>query len=265
MIYLSDKLTEKPRYYYGAQAFFEALENSHNEFRLIQNTRDIWMRDFMPVRTKSGKYVSFRYEPSYLSDVTELCTEYRRDISSQLGIFVIYSDINLDGGNVVFSPSRKQAIISDRVFSENPFCDNATLVRELESLLEARVIIIPSLKCDMTGHADGMVRFVDENTVVGNSTNHKNGLEQRIKWVLQCHGLKVVDFPYFSEGWSSAVGCYVNFLETEKDIFIPVFGCELDKEAVNMAENIFCKSIIPVNIRAIAEDGGGLNCISWEM
>ena len=68
MIYLSEKLTEKPRYNDGAQAFFEALENSHNEFRLIQNTRDIWMRDFMPVRTKSGKYVSFRYEPSYLSD-----------------------------------------------------------------------------------------------------------------------------------------------------------------------------------------------------
>ena len=265
MIYLSEKLTEKPRYNDGAQAFFEALENSHNEFRLIQNTRDIWMRDFMPVRTKSGRYVSFRYKPSYLNDTQELCTEYRRDISSQLGISVIYSDINLDGGNVVFSPSRKQAIISDRVFSENPFCDHAVLVRELESLLEARVIIIPSLKCDMTGHADGMARFVDEYTVIGNRTNHKNGLEQRIKWVLQCHGLKVIDFPYFSEGWSSAAGCYLNFLETERDIFMPVFGCEMDKKAVNMAKNIFPKSIIPVNIRGIAEDGGGLNCISWEM
>lgn len=265
MIYLSDKLTEKPRYYNGAQAFFEALENSHNEVRFIQNTRDIWMRDFMPVRTKSGRYVAFRYEPSYLSGTPELCTEYQRDISSQLGISVIYSDINLDGGNVVLSPSRKQAIISDRVFSENPFCDEAMLVRELESLLEARVIIIPSIKSDMTGHADGMVRFVDENTVIGNRTNHKNGLEQRIKWVLQCHGLKVIDFPYFSEGWTSAAGCYLNFLETERDIFMPVFGCEPDKEAVNMAEKLFCKSIIPVNIRGIAEEGGGLNCISWEM
>ena len=75
----------------------------------------------------------------------------------------------------------------------------------------------------------------------------------------------MIDFPYFSEGWSSAVGCYLNFLETERDIFMPVFGCELDKEAVNMAEKIFCKSIIPVNIREIAENGGGLNCISWEM
>ena len=265
MIYLSEKLTEKPRYNDGAQAFFEALEKSCNEFRFIRNTRDIWVRGFMPVRTKSCSYASFRYKPSYLNDTPELCTEYRRDISSQLGISVTYSDINLDGGNVVFSPSRNQAIISDRVFSENPFCDHATLVRELESLLEARVIIIPSLKSDMTGHADGMARFVDENTVIGNRTNHKNGLEQRLKWVLQCHGLKVIDFPYFSEGRSSAAGCYLNFLETERDIFMPVFGCEMDKKAVNMAKNIFPKSIIPVNIRGIAEDGGGLNCISWEM
>ncbi|MDY5701000.1 MAG: agmatine deiminase family protein [Lachnospiraceae bacterium] len=265
MIYLSDKLTEKPRYSYAVHNLLEALEKSCNEFRLIQNTRDIWMRDFMPVRTKSGRYVAFRYEPSYLSGTPELCTEYQRDISSQLGISVTYSDINLDGGNVVLSPSRKQAIISDRVFSENPFCDEAMLVRELESLLEARVIIIPSIKSDMTGHADGMVRFVDENTVIGNRTNHKNGLEQRIKWVLQCHGLKVIDFPYFSEGWTSAAGCYLNFLETERDIFMPVFGCEPDKEAVNMAEKLFCKSIIPVNIRGIAEEGGGLNCITWEM
>ena len=51
MIYLSEKLTEKPRYNDGAQAFFEALENSHNEFRLIQNTRDIWMRDLTAYST----------------------------------------------------------------------------------------------------------------------------------------------------------------------------------------------------------------------
>ena len=55
------------------------------------------------------------------------------------------------------------------------------------------------------------------------------------------------------------------FVHNTKDIFMPVFGCEMDKKAVNMAKNIFSKSIISVNIRGIAEDGGGLNCISWEM
>ncbi|MDY5857511.1 MAG: agmatine deiminase family protein [Anaerovoracaceae bacterium] len=265
MIYLSEMLIEKPEYSNAVSNLLEALEKSKTPFRFVHNTKDIWMRDFMPIRTKSGRYVSFRYAPSYLNRAPELRTEFSRDIAPQLDLSATCCDVNLDGGNVVFSPSGKLAILSDRIFSENPLCDEAALVRKLELLLEARIIIIPSLRSDMTGHADGMVRFVDETTVAGNRTNHKNGLEQRIRRVLTCHGLNVVDFPYFSEGWSSAAGCYLNFLETEKNIFLPVFGCEEDNEAIHAAKIVFRKPIISVNIRGIAEDGGGLNCISWEM
>lgn len=71
----------------------------------------------MPVKTKSGKYVSFRYEPSYLDGSPELRTDFRRDIVPNFDFKnLVYSDINLDGGNVVFSPSKEKVIISDRVF-----------------------------------------------------------------------------------------------------------------------------------------------------
>lgn len=62
----------------------------------------------------------------------------------------------------MFSPSKAKAVITDRVFWENPEYDKNTLLLELENLLEAEIIIIPSLKSDMTGHADGVVRFVNE-------------------------------------------------------------------------------------------------------
>ena len=52
--------------------------------------------------------------------------------------------------------------------------------------------------------------------------------------------------------------------ETEKRIFLPVFGDAQDETAVKRAEEVFDKKIIPVNINGIAEEGGGLNCISWE-
>lgn len=116
----------------------------------------------------------------------------------------------------------------------------------------------------MTGHADGMVRFVDENTVIGNCVPSKNGLEQRIKTVLQGYGIDVIDFPYFSSSNSSAIGCYLNFLETEQHIFLPVFDNEMDEKAVSSAKEIFSKMIVPVNINEIAKEGGVLNCISWE-
>ena len=248
-----------------AAAIFAALENGHVPYRLLENTKDIWLRDFMPVRTGSGRWISFRYEPSYLTDWVRLRTDFCKDIAPQLGLPVVYSGINLDGGNVVYAPSRRKVIISDRVYAENPAYTPAALVRELEALLEAEVIIIPSLKSDMTGHADGMVRFLDENTILGNDVPSANGLEQRVKRVLQNHGFDVIDFPYQGSRGGSAVGCYLNFLETKNCIFLPVFGTERDAQAVSAAQRIFCKRIVPVDVREIAKDGGCLNCISWEL
>lgn len=218
----------------------------------------------MPVKTKSGKYVSFRYEPSYLAGDPQLRTNFKTDIAPHFVLPVTYSNINLDGGNVVFSPSKTKAVITDRVFSENPEYDKNTLLLELEKLLEASVLIIPSLKSDMTGHADGMVRFVDENTVVANAPLSPFGFETKVKKALQNHGIEVLDFPYFDSNGDSAIGCYLNFLETEQAILLPVFSVDTDNKAVQTAKHIFHKAIIPVNINEIAADGGLLNCISWE-
>ena len=265
MIYFSSLLKTSNKYKPAVDRLFDALASQGVQYGFIENTRDIWLRDFMPVRTKSGKYISFRYEPSYLDNYPELKTDFRKDISVQLSLEnIVYSDINLDGGNVVFSPSKTKAIISDRVFMENWNYSSAELVRELERLLEAQVIIIPSLRSDMTGHADGMVRFVDENTTIGNASHSLFGLEAHIKAALRNHGIEVYDFPYFDSKGDSAVGCYLNFLDTEKTLFLPVFDADTDNEAIETAKNIFNKMIVPVNINEIAVDGGVLNCISWE-
>ena len=150
------------------------------------------------------------------------------------------------------------------MFSENPEYDKNTLLLELEKLLEASVLIIPSLKSDMTGHADGMVRFVNENTVVANAPLSPFGFETKVKKALQHHGIEVLDFPYFDSNGNSAIGCYLNFIETGQAIFLPVFSVDTDNKAVQTAKHIFHKAIIPVNINEIAADGGLLNCISWE-
>lgn len=264
MLYFSSQLNIQ-KYKPAADRMFAALDLFNIKYKLLNNTNDIWARDYMPVKTKSGKYVSFRYEPSYLADDLQLKTNFKTDIAPNFKVDnLVYTDINLDGGNAVFSPSKGKVIISDRVFSENPEYDKNTLLLELEKLLEASVLIIPSLKSDMTGHADGMVRFVDENTVVTNAPLSPYGFETKVKKSLQNYGFNVIDFPYFYSKGDSAVGCYLNYLATEKCIFLPVFGVDTDNEAIKLAKNIFDKTIIPVNINEIAEYGGLLNCISWE-
>ena len=241
-----------------------ALDAHNIPYRFLPNAKDIWLRDFMPVRTGSGKLVSFRYEPSYLKNDPDLRTDFRKDLAPQLGLPVTYSNINLDGGNVVFSPSGARVLISDRVFSENLEYPSAALVHELSELLEAEVLIIPSLKSDMTGHADGMARFLDDRTVLCNRPLSSCGFEQKVKRSLRDYGLDAVNFPFVPTGGISAVGCYLNYLETEQAVFLPVFGIEQDAEAAASARQIFHKEIVTVNIREIAQQGGCLNCISWE-
>ena len=245
MIYFSALLPTL--YPTDAETLFTALAAHDVPYALLDGTRDIWVRDFMPVRTGSGKLVSFRYEPCYLKNDPVLRTDFRKDLAPQLGLPVTYSNINLDGGNVVFSPSGAHVLISDRVFSENPEYPSAALV-----------------KSDMTGHADGMARFLDDRTVLCNRPLSSCGFEQQVKRAVQDCGLDAVDFPFVPTGGVSAVGCYLNYLETERVVFLPVFGVEQDAEAETSARQLFSKEIVPVNIREIARQGGCLNCISWE-
>ena len=117
-VYFSSILREDSRYMAVSERLSFALLSHEIPYSYLINTRDIWVRDFMPVKTKTG-YVSFTYEPSYHETIEEKeqRTSYKHDISYRLNLSnVTYSDINLDGGNVVFSPEKTKAIISNRVF-----------------------------------------------------------------------------------------------------------------------------------------------------
>ena len=112
---------------------------------------------------------------------------------------LVYSDINLDGGNVVFSPSKEKVIISDRVFSENHGISESELAAKLEKLLEASLIIIPSLKSDMTGHADGMVRFVVKIPLSLMLRCRRMDLKRKLKSLCKITDLMLLIFRIFTQ------------------------------------------------------------------
>ena len=185
---------------------------------------------------------------------------------------LVCSRINLDGGNVVFSPSRTTAVVSDRVFAENPKIDRGRLLDTLEKALEARVIVIPSLprELDMTGHADGMFRFVKDDLALVNRFPG-DPLEAEIRRIAEESGIGVIEMPYvdareIDPGASeiSAAGCYINFLETEKYVFVPAFGIAEDAEAAETVGDAFGKKAVQVRCDDLAEVSGLLNCVTWE-
>ena len=271
VVYLSGLLEERfPESY---NRLTSVLKKHGVEYRLLKGTKDIWCKDYMPLQIESGKLIQFRYEPSYLkgnkewensrSDVREVCR--------QNGFEPIFSNINLDGGNVLLCSGR--AIVSDRIFTENPeYSDKEQLVKELSNLLEAEVIIIPAQKGDMTGHVDGMVRFVDRNTILGNNRseeykNWTNGIEK----VLKDYNLNYIDVPFFhsykdSKHPDHAIGVYVNYLEVGNLIILPFFEVEgnKDAEAIAAFKQIFSDKIIEtINYNDVALEGGVLNCTTW--
>lgn len=271
VVFMSELLKE--RHPETCNRLLQILDKYHVHYEWIKGTKDIWCRDYMPVQIESGKFIQFRYEPSYLkgkkeweesrSDVKEICRNNNIDAT--------FSDINLDGGNVLICDGR--AIISDRLFSENPERDKDSLVRELTKLLECEIIIIPALKSqeeDLTGHADGMVRFVDRNTIIGNERrpNEYKYMKDGLQAAINKFNLTYIDIPYFEDKDPkhpySAIGIYVNYLEVNDLIIVPIFNSKEDQTAIEIIKKVFSnKHIETINYNDVAKEGGLLNCTTW--
>ena len=270
IVYVSELL--KIKFPGACNRLIGILEKHCVKYAFLKGTKDIWCRDYMPIQTESGKLIQFRYEPSYLKGNKEL-EESRSDVKEVCKVNNIdaqISDINLDGGNLLICEGR--AILSDRIFSENPEKTEKELIDELGKLLECEIIIIKALNSkdeDFTGHADGMVRFVNKNTILGNrlSDDYKYIQDDRQK-IIEKYNLKYIDLPFFSTKDSkhrdSAIGIYVNYLEVNNLIVVPVFGREEDKEAVDIIQKAFPDKVIEtIDYNEVALEGGLLNCTTW--
>ena len=270
-VYLSDRLNSDERFSKTGNVLIELIEKHGIRHVFLKATKDIWCRDYMPIQIEKRKFVQFRYEPTYLNDDLELQSN-PKEVCKANSIDPKFSKINLDGGNVVNWTDR--AIITDRVFDENPEYTNKTrLISEIEKLLEVEVIVIPQIKSDMTGHADGLVRFVDRNTLIGNDREQeyiywKNGINR----VLKEKGLDYIDIPFLGENEKDkkypdhAIGCYVNYLEVQDLIVLPIFDKEnsKDKEVFDTFRQIFPdRKVETINYNAIGRHGGLLNCTTW--
>jgi len=244
------------------------LDNHSIRYDFLKYTKDIWCRDYMPIQLEKDKFIQFHYNPSYLFDYPELKSDPIKILKSNK-IHAQQSEINLDGGNVV--KIKDKAVVTERIFKENPGISHTKVHQALESYLEAQVFIIPDIKNDLTGHSDGHLRFVNNGLLVVNELKNEykywiKGFESMIK-LANLNYVEIPSFNYNNKSYpDNAIGCYVNYLEIGKLILFPVFDVmnNKDEEALNVIHKLFPDRIIEqVNINKIALHGGLLNCISW--
>jgi agmatine deiminase len=115
-----------------------------------------------------------------------------------------------------------------------------------------------------------VVRFIDGQAVLVNDYAQVDRAYGRcLRSALEKHGLACEVAPCFVEdrttdGLPSAVGCYVNYLRTERLIVLPVFGVSQDEAALRKFERLFSGTgIFPLQCKKLARQGGCLNCVSW--
>jgi agmatine deiminase len=132
--------------------------------------------------------------------------------------------------------------------------------------------VIPHEPDDVIQHADGMVRFVDTQTVFVNDYSKVNpSFGRRLQSVLKRAQLNRISLPYcpvnqVTDGIPSAVGCYANFLMVRGLIVLPTFGISDD----DIAKRVFLEraphfAIESIDCVDLARTGGVLNCVSFSI
>lgn len=270
-LYLSPLLKEfYPRFW---KNFKIALEEANVQPRFLEGTKDVWCVDFMPIQIGSNRFIQFVYDPLYLKK--QSLRKYVSNpnlVTNKLGIDsqITSSDIVLDGGNVV--RYNGICIMTTRIFIDNPNYSEAELIRALTELLELdQLIVIPEQPDDPTGHSDGMVRFLDRQTVLINdySKDADPNFQKELHGCLREANLELVTIPtsmYDNRSCDDATGDYINFIQMDGVVFLPVFNRRHDNEVIRRFEGLFPKSsVIPVESSQLSKDGGVLNCVSWNI
>jgi agmatine/peptidylarginine deiminase len=239
---------------------------------ILPNTYDIWARDFMPIQIANGKYLEYRYDPDYLQgnseeiETRELKT-YPDIVCDAIGLRTIKTDIIIDGGNVV--KSENTIILTDKVVWENErHYSEKQLIKKLHDLFEVdKVVLIPwDEECEY-GHADGMLRFVNNEKVLISGFYEKADDEFK-KWILESLDKAKIDRDWLQVSDNEVEDniAYINFLQTKDLILVPALNRPEDDKALEEISKHFPKykdRIDKVDMRIIVRHDGALNCITW--
>ncbi|MGY6742511.1 MAG: agmatine deiminase family protein [Cecembia sp.] len=266
--YFSSLLSSKEEF----NPFFEVLSGilkaQKIPFQLLPKTNDIWARDYMPIQIERDDFLEYRYDPDYLLSVGKQdrgSKTYPDLVCDALGLKTRKTDLILDGGNVINSSSC--LIMTDKVVRENRYrySKKALIAKLHEEFKAEKVILTPWDRLDYLGHIDGVLRFIDEETVLINDCYNDDFDLIRL---LRKNGLKTEFLNYNVKKSHKDNWIYINFLQTKDIMIIPTLGADEDEQALNQLTQFFPSyqqnnRIIPLRSETIIQHGGALNCISW--
>ena len=250
-----------------------AFEGQIHVRHLIEGkSRDIWVRDSGVITTVQGIFKpSFR--PNYLSPSDAAYIENGfLDWFGRLHIPFERLPLVLDGGNFCHNGAGR-SVTTVRVLADNPNLSEKSL-RDLvqDRMGIGELAILPEVPGDTTGHSDGMVKWLSQNTIGVNQFDDPAFLQNVIGILTSTFpGVDVVTVPYkptdkYWRGFADSTGIYVNAVTTPNAVYVPLYGLKADTAALEVFRKHSDRPVVGVQVSPeIAIMGGAARCLSCQV
>ncbi len=227
---------------------------------------DIWIRDFAPVHP--FQMVQFKYDRPAVEQGIQ--TSFK-NFAVENDLRFTQSNLKLDGGNAVDN-GKDKIVFTEKVFQRNPALTEEQIITQLKESLGATDIAIIPMDEEFLGHADGMVMFTGDNTLLVNNYPDDPAFKAEVNAKL-ASGLPNVEIKEIEGGgygeaygdYASACGIYVNSVVTNRFIYAPVFDDAKDDAAIQTISSNTGKTVITINAKEVCGLGGSVRCLSWQL
>jgi len=265
-IYFSELLKTDSRFSETSNQIFSTLDTYGAKIKFLPYTKDIWARDYMPIQINDTKFIEYRYDPDYLQGHWKGCRDlktYPDIVCDFLKLQTEKSDIIMDGGN--FVKSSDCVILTEKIVKENRlFYSKPDLINKIQKTFQVdKIVLIPQDELDEYGHSDGMIRFINNDTVL---INYYYKSDSVMQYRLKQAGLKTEFIDYKVKKKDKHNWAYLNFLQTKDLILLPKFGINEDEQAFEQIQSFYPDyqgKISQIEMSEIVKFGGALNCITW--
>ncbi|MCG8442906.1 MAG: agmatine deiminase family protein, partial [Caulobacterales bacterium] len=189
------------------------------------------------------------------------------------GVSFTESALLNDGGNYV-EDGAGAAVLSRKFLRDNRLSEEAgrAAVRELTGA--DRVAFIEADEQGGLEHADGVVAFVDVNTLIVNAypddPDYARALRADLERGLPGVVIHEIVAPYdgsdiYDALFGSACGLYTNALVTPDRVYLPQFAIPEDAVALRQVRAATSREVAPTPAHQVCRMGGGVRCMSWQL
>lgn len=125
---------------------------------------------------------------------------------------------------------------------------------------------------DTDGHIDNIACFVDDKTILTQSTSDRDsenfGIYHENREIIRDAGMGLVELPEpkarYRDGEREPLS-YINYYIANDLVVLPAFGCKQDQAALSTLKDLYPKrDIKQIDSNEILVGGGGIHCITMQ-